>query len=118
MTAPLRAGQLTRYVDVQQRNPATFDEIGQPLNTWMTLKSVYAEIEALSAFKRAIAGLVVTDVTHQITVRYDAIFANPRIAGTYRIVYAGRIFEVLGVENVDEGNQMIVLSAREGLNNG
>ncbi|CAJ4958952.1 phage head-tail adaptor [Burkholderia pseudomallei] len=117
MTAPLRAGQLTRYVDVQQRS-TTPDAIGQPLNTWTTLKSVYADIEALSAFKRAIAGLVVTDTTHQITVRYDPIFANPRIAGAYRIVYAGRIFEVLGVENVDEGNQMIVLAAREGVNYG
>lgn len=117
MTAPLRAGQLDRYVDVQQRS-TTPDALGQPLNTWTTIKSVYAGIEALSALKRAIAGLAVTDVTHQITVRYDAIFADPRVAGAYRIVYVGRIFEVLGVENVDEGNQMIVISAREGLNNG
>lgn len=117
MTAPVRAGQLDRYVDVQQRS-TTPDAIGQPVNTWTTIKSVYAGIAALSAVKRGIAGLVVTDVTHQITVRYDPIFADPRIAATYRIVYAGRIFEVLGVENVDEKNSMVMIDAREGLNNG
>ncbi|ARL25488.1 phage head closure protein [Burkholderia pseudomallei] len=117
MTAPVRAGQLDRDVEVQQRS-TTRDAIGQPVNTWTTIKNVYAGIEALSAVKRGIAGLVVTDVTHQITVRYDTIFADTRVAAAYRIVYAGRVFEVLGTENVDEGNHTIVINAREGLNNG
>lgn len=118
MTAShLRAGQLNRYVNVQQRS-ASRDAIGQPVVSWTDVRSVYAYIEALSAAKRATSGAVFTDVTHQLTVRYDAIFSDPRTATTYRIVYGARTFEVMGIENVDETNAIVILNAREGLNNG
>ena len=117
MTTQMRAGQLNRLVAVQQRSTAR-DSFGQQVEAWTTIKSVYAYIEALSGNERAAAQSISTDVSHRFTVRYDAIFADPRVVATYRIVYAGRIFDIAAALNVDESNRTVELLANEGLTNG
>lgn len=117
MTAHIRSGILTRLVTIQQR-VSTQDSFGQQLETWNTVKQVYAFVEALSGSERAAAQTVMTDVSHRITVRYDAIFADPRVVAAYRILYNGRLFIVQGALNVDEGNQIVELMAAEGMTNG
>lgn len=117
MTAPMRAGQLTRLIDIQTRSTAR-DSFGQQSETWTDLKSVYGYIEALSGNERVAAQSVATDVSHRITVRWDAIFSDPRVASTYRAVYQGRYFNIGAVLNVDEANRMIEILASEGMNLG
>lgn len=117
MTTQMRAGQLNRLVAVQQRSTAR-DSFGQQVEAWTTIKSVYAYIEALSGSERAAAQSISTDVSHRFTVRYDAIFPDPRVVATYRIVYAGRIFDINAALNVDESNRTIELLASEGLTYG
>ena len=117
MTTQMRAGQLNRYVDIQQRG-VTRDSFGQQVETWTDVKYVYAYIEALSGTDRSAGDSTSTDVSHRVTVRYDAIFADPRAAATYRIVYGTRIFHVAAVMNIDETNRTIQLMCTEGLNFG
>jgi SPP1 family predicted phage head-tail adaptor len=117
MTAAMRGGQLTRYIAIQQRGTSR-DTFGQQVETWTTLKSVYAYIEALSGNDRAAAQSIATDVSHRVTVRYDAIFDDPRVAATYRILYGSRVFHIQAALNVDESNRTIELLATEGLNYG
>lgn len=117
MTAPMRAGQLTRSIAIQQRSTGR-DSFGQQLETWTDVKSVYAYIEALSGNERVAAQSLATDVSHRITVRWDSIFSDPRVASTYRAVYQGRYFNIGAVLNVDEANRVIELLASEGLNLG
>lgn len=117
MTTQMRAGQLNRYVQIQQRG-ATRDTFGQQVETWITLKPVYAYIEALSGTERAAAQSISTDVSHRLTFRYDDIFADPRVVATYRVLYGTRIFDVNVMLNIDETNRTIQLLATEGMTYG
>jgi SPP1 family predicted phage head-tail adaptor len=117
MSGPMRGGTLTRFIDIQQQT-VTKDSFGGQALTWVTLKSVYAAIEALSASERMAAMSYSTDVSHRVTVRYDAIFIDPRVVATYRILYGARIFNIEGAMNVDEANRTIELICSEGLNLG
>ncbi|KVG31449.1 phage head closure protein [Burkholderia diffusa] len=117
MTTQMRAGQLNRLVAIQQRSTVR-DSFGQQVEAWTTIKSVYAYIEALSGSERAAAQSITTDVSHRFTVRYDAMYADPRVAATYRIVYASRIFDINAALNIDESNRTVELLASEGLTNG
>jgi len=51
-------------------------------------------------------------------IRWKAIFADPKLVATMRILYGTRIFNIHDSQNVDEGNRIILLSASEGLNHG
>jgi SPP1 family predicted phage head-tail adaptor len=113
----MRAGQLTRYIDIQQRS-MTRDTFGQQVETWTDIKYVWGYIEALSGSDRAAGQAYSTDVSHRITVRYDDIFDDPRVAATYRAVYNNRYFHIEAVMNVDESNRTIQLMCSEGLNYG
>ncbi|KAA1015971.1 phage head closure protein [Paraburkholderia panacisoli] len=110
----LRAGQLNRLVSIQQRVTA-LDSFGAQPQTWIEIKKVYAYIEALGGSERAAAESVSTDVSHKFTVRYDAIFTDPKVAAAYRIVYANRIFDIQACLNADEANRIVELLAMEGM---
>lgn len=117
MSATIRSGDLNRLVTVQQRSTTT-DSFGGQVNTWSDVKSVYAKITALGGRELLAAQSYSTDVSHQILVRYDAIFADPRVVAAYRISYASRLFNIFAALNENEENRVVTLIAAEGLNNG
>jgi SPP1 family predicted phage head-tail adaptor len=117
MTARVRGGELNRLVSIQRRG-TTRDEFGQQVTTWAEVKKVYAFIEPLAGNERIAAMSVSTDVSHRITVRYDAIFADPRVVAAYRVVYGARTFNIQTSMNLDEANRTIELLAAEGMNDG
>ena len=116
MTA-LRAGQLRKRVLVQSRSSSP-DAIGGQSTTWADLKTIWAEVTALSGRELMLAQTIAAEVTHEINCRYDPVFADPRTVAAYRIVYNGRRFNIHGVQNEDERNRRITLQASEGLNDG
>lgn len=114
----MHAGNLRSLVSVQQRT-ATLDSYGQQSTTWTEVKKVYAHISGLTGRELVLAQAVNTEVSHEITVRWDAaLWADPKTAAAYRIVLGSRVFDIHGVVNVDERNRMVVLQAAEGLNQG
>ena len=116
--AGLRAGALNRLVSVQARD-TTKDSFGGQVTTWTEVKQVWAQIETLSVAARTAAAALQTEVTHQITVRFDAdLWGDPKLAATFRIVYGGRCFDIQGMDNQDERNRVVVLNAIEGLSPG
>lgn len=117
MSAAMRGGTLNRFIQIQQRT-TNKDSFGGQSATWTTLTSCYALIEALSGTERAAAASYSTDVSHRVTVRYQAMFDDPRVIATYRIQYGTRIFQVLAGMNMDESNRTVELMCAEGLNYG
>ena len=116
--AGLRAGALIHRVSVQARSTVR-DSFGEQLTTWVEIAQVRAQIETLSVAARIAASALQTELTHQITVRYvAALWADPKVAATYRIVYASRKFDIRGIDNVDAANRVVVLSVVEGLSAG
>lgn len=111
------AGNLRKRITFQQRT-TTVDSYGQQTTTWTDLITVWASIEALSARELLAAQAVQSEVSHKITVRYRAEFANPVAVAAMRITYNGRLFNIQGATNIDERNREIDLTCAEGLNNG
>jgi SPP1 family predicted phage head-tail adaptor len=117
MTQPMRGGTLSRFITIQQRTTSK-DTFGGQSPVWATVTTCYALIEALSGSERAAAASYSTDVSHRVTIRYQALLDDPRVIATYRIQYGTRIFQVLAGLNVDEANRTIELMCAEGLNYG
>ena len=113
----LRAGDLNRLVSVQSRATSQ-DSFGGQSTTWTEIEKVFAHVEALTARELLAGGAMVTDVSHQITVRYDAIWADPKAAAGYRVVWNNRAFNIKGLMNEDERDRIVTLLASEGLSQG
>lgn len=115
--AGLRSGSLNRRIQIQQRSTSQ-DTFGDQAQTWTTIATVWGEISPLSGRELMSAQSVQSEITHQITVRYQSIFANPKAVTAYRAVYKGRYFNITSCENQDERNRIVILSATEGMNQG
>ena len=114
----LRIGELRHHIQIEQRSNTQDPDYGSQLDTWSAVKSIWAKVEPIDAKEVFNTQNWTSVVTHAITVRYDALFADTRVAAAYRATYAGRIFNIHGVLNLDERNRVMVLAASEGLNDG
>lgn len=113
----LTAGQLRHQVDIQQRGTGV-DSFGQQTATWTSVGLTWAKVEPLSGREQLAAGMVRAEVSHKITMRSRSIFNDPKVAAKYRIVYAGRYFNISASLNLEERGRWTVLECLEGLNNG
>ena len=113
----LRAGQLNRRIRIQAPS-ATLDAYGIPVPGWTDFLTVWGFVEALTGRELFNAQQVASEVTHRITIRFNALLTDTRLVATYRVLYAGRAFNIHAVMNEDEGNVTMALLASEGLNDG
>ena len=113
----MQVGKLRKQMLIQQRS-TTVDASGGQSATWADVFTAWCSIEALHARELFAAQAVRSEISHKITVRYRAEFADPVAASTLRGVYNGRFFNLQGVTNLDERNRTIEISASEGLSNG
>ncbi len=113
----IRTGTLRKRVQIQRR-ATTQDTFGQQSDTWITLATVWADIESISGREVMAAQAVNVDISHTITVRYQSIFAQPKTVVAYRVLYNGRIFNIHSMSNAEERNAIVVLTVSEGLNDG
>ena len=113
----LRAGALNRRIRIQAPS-AALDAFGIPVPGWTDLVAVWGWIEPLTGRELFNAQQVASEVTHRITVRFNSALVDTRLVATYRVLYAGRAFNIHAVMNEDEGNVTMALLASEGLNDG
>lgn len=117
----LRAGALTRRITLQQR-ATTQDTFGGQSITWTDVATVWAAVEPLTGRELLSAQAVQSTVSHQITIRYQAQFADPKQMAQMRAVMikdgVTRLFNIHGSRDEGEKRQSIVLDAEEGLNDG
>ena len=108
------AGQLNHRVRIQR--PATvMDAVGAPTQTWVDVATVWADIQPLSGREARIADRIASEVSHQITVRYQPIFADPRSVAQLRVLFKGRVFSLHGALNEEEADVAVTLLASEGV---
>ena len=113
----LRAGQLNRRITLQSP-VTTLDAYGVPTPGWTNVMTVWAAIEPLSGRELVNAQRIVSEISHQITMRYSSALADTRVVAGYRALYKGRIFNIHAAMNEDESNVLVTLLASEGLNDG
>jgi SPP1 family predicted phage head-tail adaptor len=113
----MRAGAMRHRVQIQDQSTTLDTFGGQPL-TWTTLATIWADIQPLSAREKEASQAINVEVTHEITIRYQAQFNDTKAMAARRLVYGSRLFNIHGILNVDERNKQMTILASEGMNLG
>lgn len=113
----LRAGALGQRIRLQQRSVAQ-DPTGGQLATWTDVATVWAEVVPLSGRELIAAQAVASETSHQITMRWQPAFADPKTVAALRVVFNGRHFNINAAINEDERNRTLTLLVSEGVNDG
>lgn len=103
----MRSGKLRKRVYLQQPCGVAND-YGEPVVTWVTYATVWADIEPLSGRDQILAQQSSSPHTYKITIRYIK-----HINGSHRILYGTRIFEINSVINWEERNVYLELQCTE-----
>lgn len=103
----MRAGRLRKLVTIEAVTE-TQNARGEPIQTWAPEAVVWASIEPLSGREFVTAQQRVSDVTHQVGLRY-----RPGLTPKKRLNMAGRIFNILTTLNVGERNRSLELLVKE-----
>lgn len=104
----LNAGDLEHRV-VFQSVTQTTDAAGGFTESWATSATVWGKLEPLKSFEKFVSMQTETHTSHKLTCRY-----NPAITTAKRMTYSGRVFDVVGVINVEERNTIMIVNLIEG----
>ena len=118
----MRTSDLRRRLTLQQRS-STLDAWGQQQLSYADiLVNMPACIESLGSTEKLWAAQVQSEVSHKITVRYNAVFIDPKQVDAWRLVYVDgattRYFNIRSATIVEERHRWVELLAVEGLNDG
>lgn len=115
----MRISRLQQRITVQRRS-STLDAYGQEINSWTNIATVWAEVKPISGREklRSNAMVVEAQLTHEVTVRYSALFTPPTSADAWRILYGSRTFNIEASMNIDELDKQIVFVCSEGSSDG
>ena len=113
----ISAGELKHRVRFQSATMVQ-DSMGAPNRTWVDVATVWADIQSLAGRDLVIAQRISNEISHQITVRYQAIFSDPKTVSAYRGLYRSRVFQIHAALNEGEQNVFVTLYASEGVDDG
>lgn len=108
----MKIGKLRHRITLQEYI-ATRDSFGAEVEAWVDIGTVWASIEPLSGREFFAAQQVNAEVSTKITLRY-----RTGIKPEMRVLFAGRVFEIVSVINLEEKNIQLVLMCEEVLSSG
>jgi SPP1 family predicted phage head-tail adaptor len=76
--------------------------------TWSDVTTAWAKIAPVSAGEKFMASKLEEDVSHKITIRYNA-----SVTSVQRIKFGTRTFKIVGVLNPEERNEWLQIFALE-----
>lgn len=105
----LEAGKLRHQLQIEAPEVTQSEDGGQALRWEPQGVPVWGRIEPLRDSEKLIAAQIGERRTHRLTLRYV------ELPSTYRLVLVGttRLFEPIGVRNLDERNRTIEVLAIE-----
>lgn len=118
----MRTSDLRRRLTLQQRS-ITLDAWGQQQLAYTDLlANIPACIDSLGSTEKLWAAQVQSEVTHKVTVRYHAVFVDPKQVDAWRLVYQDgattRYFNIQTCNLVEERHRWVEMMVVEGLNDG
>lgn len=108
----MRSGTLRKRITIQRRSQSV-DEYGGQSGAWQDLATVWGSFEPTGGKEDAQSGQVRAVATFKIGLRY---FAG--LTAADRLVYNGRIFDIVNINDIEELHREFDITAREGQNNG
>ena len=103
----MRAGELRHRITLQKNNPAP-NSIGEAVDTWTDLATVWAAIEPLSGNRLFQAQQANSEIQGVVRIRYRS-----DVLATMRIVHIARYFQVLSIIDTEERHQELHLFYKE-----
>ncbi len=104
---PLRAGELNRRITFQ-RKTITYDTFNQPIERWADVMTVWAGVITSGGREYYAAQKLNAETAAVFKVRY-----NTRIDASMRVRWGNRVFEIIAVNEVDGGREVMLISAKE-----
>lgn len=103
----MNAGMLRHRIQIQQATE-TQDSFGAVTQTWTTIATIWASIEAISGREFFDAAQVNAEITHRIRIRY-----RPDITTQMRAAEGTRTFDIQAVLDPDGRRRELVLMVKE-----
>ena len=108
----MRSGTLKKRVTIQRRSRSV-DEFGGQSPAWQDLATVWASFEPTGGKEGEQSGQVRAVAAFNIGMRY---FEG--LTAADRLVYNGRIFDIVNINDIEELHREFDITAREGQNSG
>ena len=102
----MNPGQLDQRVEIS-RFTSEPDEIGQMIETWATLATVWAAVEPQAGREFVAGGAAQSELTTRIRLRY-----RPGLTSGDRVTHDGRVYDVQSVIDYRSAKREIVLMCR------
>lgn len=100
-------GDLRHELAILQKT-TVIDEGGGRTITWPPFLTVLGHIRATSAYEKYVNSIMNATVSHVITIWYVA-----GLTASMKLLFAGRIFSIRGLVNVEERNLQWRITAEE-----
>ena len=100
------AGKLTQRVNLERREQVQ-DEVGQPIEAWALLASVWAAVEPQAGREFVAAGALQSELTTKIRIRY-----RPGITSADRVTHDGKVYDIASVIDYRSARRDLVLMCR------
>lgn len=106
----MQAGRLRHRVVVQSMGEPIVEPGGGFTETPITVATVWASIEPATSrsVERRVGAQVEATITHLVTMRYLA-----GVTTKMRLLFGLRVFQIRGLQNLDERNVMLTLACEE-----
>ena len=104
----MRAGTLKERITLQ-RWAAGVDSTWGPTPGWTNIGEVWADVTPVSGTERPDGKGIQTTISHEIRMRYRSDLTTTKD----RIVYRGRVLDIVAVVDVDGARREVLIEARE-----
>lgn len=91
----------------------TVNNMGDYSVVWSNIATIRAVIRPVKQLERMQYSKMDSELTHEIIVRYQSIFANPLTSVKYRIMFNSRQLEIKECINLFEDNKYVRIIANE-----
>ena len=107
----MNIGKLNRRVEILQFFKDR-DEYGGEIGEWKTVAKVWAAISPVSGTEQMFAQQVTAEAVVKITIRY-----LPWLDVMHRIMYGGKLYEIVGTMDADTAHTQTILNCKEMVSN-
>lgn len=102
----MNPGTLDQRVSLERLEQGQ-DEIGQPIEAWTVLATVWAAVEPQAGREFVAAGAAQTELTTKVRIRY-----RPGITSGDRVTHNGRVYNITSVVDYRSARRELVLMCR------
>lgn len=101
----MNPGKLNKLIDIYKKTITQDSELN-PIETWLKIDTIWADVLSKTSSQYYRAATINSQIEEVFHIRYR------KIDGRMRIKFKQRTYEIVGIENVDENNVEMFISAK------